>query len=533
MSHLEDRRGRRPGELARPLLALWSTAISCCLGFGLMLTIVPEASAAPPPYRVGACLAAKDLPPPQRGETAMQYYKRTIKDLENIADAIKRKVPKNAMAVDYILLSSAPTMPAPRDCMRPNDKKRNYDIWLTLTYEEDGHFLYEVSQREGDELKLIDTSPDPWPDAARTQALLVAVGLRIVGQSMPPTPVPVEKVNDASKGIIFLYDSSGSMQETDHGARNRLSLGQTIGEIVANTAQAGTPPVPFAVVVFEDTAKALEHTPGSNWFETTPADLQAARTRLAAALKDMGNTNIEAAFNEVQRLMSSRQDIQHWNIVFLTDGEPTAGLTDYGKLTGLVRSVLGDKSTLSVVALHGKDPLHTEQEKLAGLVRAIMDHTGQSGEIINLKDGDDLAGFRSSIEKIAFLINRSSVRDEVALQCTHHARPKERVECELDKNKPHALRFGAAQKVMFIADTTSLPSGRCTVRIENQGLGSGPQTVQLPEGQPSEVVTQPGFKIALSRSTGRVFLMIEMTDGRVNGDWQIKLTVDAASGRAS
>ncbi len=500
----------------------WMTVVLIGLVCVLEITSTSDASAAPGRYKVGACLSVKVPPPHLKGQSAAQYYKGTISKLEGIAEAIKQRAP---MEVVPVKLTDPPKIPGPRDCAHV--KKRNYDIWLELTYEENETFLFEVSQRDGTDLKVISVNPDPWPDEARTRALLAEVGAQIIKKSAPPAAVLIEKIRDPNRGIVFLYDKSSSMYETDHRAKNRLAVGQRIGELVAQTAQAGAQPMPFAMVVFSDDAVTIENKPGASWFETTSADLQVAQTRLAAALKDSGNTNIEAAFKEVGRLISARKDIERWHVVFLTDGAPTSGATDYKEITKKVTTALGGKSTLSVIALHGNDPTHTEDAKLAELVRAIMDPTGQSGEIINLKQGDELRDFSSSIDRIAFLINRTTVRDEVALTCAYGPGAK-RLECELDKSQPHALRFGAARKVTFIADTTALPAGRCTATIENEGLGARPRTIELPEGQPSKSLTESGFNIVLSRDSDRMFLMIEMTSGRVNGDWQIKLTAETA-----
>jgi hypothetical protein len=374
---------------------------------------------------------------------------------------------------------------------------------------------------------VLESNPEPLPDAAQTRELLAEAGARIVGKSVQVTAAPVQVAGNASRGIVFLYDSSGSMHETDHGARNRLGVGQTIGEIVAQTAQ-----IPFAVVVFADDAEALESKPGSNWFDTTPADLQVAQTRLASAFKDIGNTNIGAAFKQVERLISSRKDVEHWDIVFLTDGAPTAGITDYREIKKLVTAALGGKSTLSVIALHGNDPLHTQSAKLEELAHVTLDGSGHSGKYIPVKIGDDPRAVRSRIEEIALLITRSTIRDETTLLCTH-ASGTPKVECELDQSQPHALRFGAAQKVTFMVDTTVLPGGKCAATIKNEGLGTEPRTIELPEGQKTATLSDPGFVISLSRSPDRVFLTIEkLAKGRLNGDWQIKLTAEAAAGGA-
>ena len=85
----------------------------------------------------------------------------------------------------------------------------------------------------------------------------------------------------------------------------------------------------------------------------------------------------------------------------------------------------------------------------------------------------------------------------------------------------------------FIANATGLPDGGCIATIQNQGLGSGPRTVQLPEGQQGVVLADTRFKITLSRGNGRISLTIEMLDGRLNGDWQIALTMSGATGGAA
>lgn len=497
-------------------------ALFLCLALVLPIVSARDATAAPPHYRVGACLSAKQFPPMLKGETAAPYAKRMKSEIEKIANAIKRQLPRGVvMDVVPIIRPNPHILPGPRVCNPTDEENRKYDFWLILTYDNTS-FEYKVSQPDG---LMLETHPDPPPDAAQTRELLAEAGARIVKKSVQVTAAPVQVTENASRGIIFLYDSSGSMQETDHGARNRLGVGHTIGELVAQTEQ-----IPFAVVVFADDAEALESKPGSNWFDTTPADLQVAQTRLASAFKDIGNTNIGAAFKQVGRLISSRKDIEHWHIVFLTDGEPTAGITDYGQIKKLVTAALGGKSTLSVIALHGNDPLHTQSAKLEELARATMDGSGHSGEFIPVRIGDDPRVARSRIEGIAHLITRSTVRDETTLLCTH-ASGAPKVECELDQRQPHALRFGAAQKVTFIVDTTVLPGGKCTATIKNEGLGTEPRTVELPEGQKTATLSAPGFMITLSRTRDRAFLTIEkLAKGRLNGDWQIKLTAEAAVG---
>jgi Mg-chelatase subunit ChlD len=497
-------------------------ALFLCVAFVLPIVSARDATAAPPHYRVGACLSAKQFPEHLKNETTTHYKKRMKSEIENIANAIKRNLPRGVvMDVVPIILPNPEILPGPGACKSTNEDKRKYDFWLILTYDKTS-FLYEVRQPDG---LVLETNPDPLPDAAQTRELLAEAGARIVGKSVQVTAAPVQVTENASRGIIFLYDSSGSMQETDHGARNRLGVGQSIGEIVAQQAQ-----IPFAVVVFADDAEALERKPGSNWFDTTTADLQVAQTRLTTAFRDIGNTNIGAAFKQVGRLISSRKDIERWHVVFLTDGEPTAGITDYGEIKKLVRAALGGKSTLSVIALHGNDPLHTQSAKLEELAHAIMDASGHSGVFIPVRIGDDPKAVRSRIDDIAFLIIQSTVRDETTLLCTH-ASGAPKVECELDQSQPHALRFGAAQKVTFIVDTTVLPGGKCTATIKNEGLGTEPRTVELPEGQKTATLSAPDFMITLSRTRDRAFLTIEkLAKGRLNGDWQIKLTAEAAVG---
>lgn len=535
MTHVRHIHGDARYALVRPLFRCsasirrseWGSHGIAALFFGIAFVLqvvnARNTAAAPPHYRVGACLAARELPPSLQGETTAHYSRRMIADIENIADAIKYSLPKGVdMAVDHIILAKEPDiLPGPRACMLVNEK-RKYDIWLVLTYEA-ASFTYQVSQRGGEE--VLEANPEPLPDAARTRALLAEAGARIAGKSVLSTVTPVQVVDSSNRGIIFLYDSSGSMLQTDPGALYRLGVEQRIGEIIAHASKPGEPPIPFAVVVFADRAVALEREPGVPWFETTPDGLDRARTQLGS-VKDIGNTNIGAAFAQVEQLISSRKKIGHWHVVFLTDGEPTAGVTSYAQIKNLVTAALGGKSTLSAIVYHGSD---SSRAGLADLVRATLDGSGHSGEIIDLKVGDTLETVSSSLDRIAFLINQSTVRDEAALICTQVVgAPK--MECELDQSRPHALRFGAAQKVTFIVDMAAFPGGRCTVAVENQGLGSEPRTIELPAGRSDATLTDPSFTISLSRSSDRVFLTIDMTKGRLNGDWKIKLTAEAAKG---
>ncbi len=488
-----------------------------------------HAAAAPRPIIVGACLSTRWAPPPRNGQTKREYYSETITQLKSVAGAIQSKVLGTAMTIKYIILSSGTTFPSPHDCAQASANSDKYDIWLELIYEENETFLFEVSQRAGEDLTVIASNPEPLPDAAKTRALFAELGQRITAtQSHTAGLIPIEDVKRPSKGIIFVYDTSGSMYETDPKARNRLEVSRTIGAILEHNAQNALYSMPFAMVVFADAAKVLEGPAGSKWFQTTRDDFARARVVLAPALLGMGRTNIGAAFAEVGQLISSRTDVERWHVIFFTDGVPTVGITDYHQITRAVATALGGKSTLSVIALHDKDPSHTSDAKLTELVRATLDDTGHAGEIINLTAGDDLKDFQSDLERVAFLVEGSTVRDKVELRCTHD-REARTARCEVDRNQTHALRFGAARKVTFIADTTDLPNGTCTATLENQGLGATPRTVQLPEGQQTAALTDAAFKITLLRSSGRVSITIEMLDGRLNGDWQIALEMNAAS----
>lgn len=513
----------------------WKTLFLFFLAFVLQISRVSVASAAPPPFRVGACLSAKDMPEARVGESDKQHYERTMTELKDIARSISQKVRASMMTVEYPILPPGPIPPSPIDCDK-FPQKREYDIWLRLIYmTKDGGFVFDVFKWKGPNLVRFETNPDgngSWPDANETRELLADAGQRIVESKTQSTvgPTLFKEIRNARSGIIFVYDSSGSMNVTDHSAQNRLNVTETIGDILMHTTQVRRQPVPFAVVVFAKDAEVLENTPGSKWFQTTQADLQTARPRLIKALKDNGQTNIGAAFEEVKQLMESRKDIEHWHVVFLTDGVPTAGITDYAELTESIKTDLGGKSTLSAIALNGDEPRHTETAKLAALVDAIQDAAGEHGRITTVKH-DDLARFTSAVEDIAYLIGGLTVRAEEMLKCTYDS-STERTECKVDNSKPHALQFGAARKVKFIADTTALPEGKCAVAISNQGLGTQ-RTLELSEGQQNTVLHDPAFDILLSRSRDKVFLEIEMKTGRVNGDWQIVLTVDAPTRRNS
>jgi Mg-chelatase subunit ChlD len=503
---------------------------SAALGLAVLVSLAHADPAAPRHLRVGACLSARAMPPPQKGQTAKQYFNDSIQQLKNVAAAFTAKVDAVAVTMDYIVLSSGLRLPSPHDCAQASGSTNTYDVWLELIYDENATFIFEVSQRDGQDLTLAASSPEPSPDATRTRTLLADIGQRIVGpRPRPASPVPLDETRRTNKGIIFVYDTSASMYETDPQARNRLEVSKTIGAILEHNAQNAAHPLPFANVVFADSAQVLDSSPDSKWFQTTHDDFARAQQLLAPALMGMGKTNIGAAFLEVGQLIKSRPDIEHWHVIFFTDGVPTVGITDYHQITQAVGTALAKKSTLSVIALRGRDPAHTEDAKLTELVRATLDDTGQTGEIINLIAGADPRSFQPELERIAFLIDGSTVRDETELKCAREL-PEQPIRCELDKNQLHALRFGAARKVTFIANTTGLSTGECTAAIENQGLGTGPRTIRLPAGQQSAVLTEAAFRIMLLRGTGRMFVTIEMLDGRLNGDWHITLTLSDATG---
>lgn len=513
--------------LRRRIGSGWCTAL---LGLAVLGSMVHVGHAAPRPLRVGACLSARAMPPPRKGQNAKQYFSDSIEQLKSVAAAFTAKVDAAAVTMDYIVLSSGLRLPSPHDCAQASGSNSTYDVWLELIYDENATFIFEVSQRDGQDLTLAAGSPEPSPDATRARALLADIGQRIVEpRPQPAGPVPLDGTRRTNKGIIFVYDTSGSMYETDPKERNRLEVSKTIGAILEHNAQNAVHPLPFAIVLFADGAKVLDSSPDSKWFQTTHDDFARAQQLLAPALKGMGRTNIGAAFLEVGQLINSRTDIEHWHVILFTDGVPTIGITDYRQITQAVSAALARKSTLSVIALHGNDPTHTADAKLSELVRATLDDTGQTGEIINLIAGADPRSFQTELEQIAFLIDDSTVRDQTELKCARGLQ-EQRLRCALDQNQVHALRFGAARKVTFIANTAGLSTGECTATIENQGLGTGPRTIQLPAGQQSAVLSDAAFKITLLRGTGRMSVTIEMLNGRLNGDWQIALILSDATG---
>lgn len=500
------------------------------LGLAMLVSVAQVGHAAPRHLHVGACLSARAMPPPRKDQTARQYFNETINQLKSIAAAIGSKVAPGAMTVDYIVLSNGSRLPSPHDCAQAADSNNQYDVWLELIYDDHATFLLEVSQRDGQDLTLLEGTPEPPPDAARARTLLADIGQRIIGApSQPAGPVPVDEAKRTNKGIIFVYDTSGSMYETDPKERNRLEVSKTIGAILEHNPQNASHPIPFAIVLFADDAKVLDASPTSKWFQATRDDFARTQTLLAPALKGSGRTNLGAAFHEVEQLIKSRTDIDHWHVILFTDGVPTVGITDYRQITHRVGTALAGKSTLSVIALHGEVAAHTADAKLTELVRATLDDNHQTGEIINLVAGEDLRNVEGAFERIAFLIEDATVRDQVELPCARDAHDR-RLRCELDRNQLHALRFGATKKVTFFANTSSAPEGECSAVIGNQGLGSEPRTIQLPRGQQSAVLTDAAFQITLLRGTGRMSLTIEMRDGRLNGDWQIALTLSDARG---
>lgn len=489
-------------------------------------THIAEVASAPLQVRMGVCLGWQATPPRSSNETDVTYRRRMIGELTAIADTIHQNINSAIFRVSYFTGAQSGNglgMQDPNECVI-NPAKDSFDMWFTLVFKPGGLYAWRVEVKINGEFHTVDTSRVPLPSEARTRALLPDIGLRVAQGSWPQAPSPSPRRTRA--GVIFVYDASSSTYQSDPDAWNRRNVTTRIAEILAGLSFSQAAP-PFSVVTFADRANVLERSPGSPWFAAVPADLQLLGAQLAPALKAKGLTNISAAFDAVDKLIKSRTDIDYWHIILFTDGVPTSGIRNYAELTALVKATLTGKSTLSIVELYSQQQSQTTIRDLRGLVDAIMDDAGNSGDVIGLRAQTDLRQSYGAIDRIAYLIRDSTIRDETSLNCKYDP-GSDTAQCALDNSKVHALRLGTTHRVTFVIDTGVLTGRVCTATIRNQRITSD-WSVVLPHNQDVATMTESAFKITLRRGDGRIYITVDAGTVSLNGDWQLALSLGAAS----
>ncbi|HYF48221.1 MAG TPA: VIT domain-containing protein [Planctomycetota bacterium] len=130
------------------------------------------------------------------------------------------------------------------------------------------------------------------------------------------TPEVIAGDEVQAKDVVMVMDTSGSMGG-EKIVQARAALVTCLDRL--RTADR------FAIVTFSDDVNTFR----KDWCEATPENIAAAKT-FVASLRDAGSTNIEAAIESA--LAYKHQAGRLRQVLFATDGCPTAGLTDIDKL---------------------------------------------------------------------------------------------------------------------------------------------------------------------------------------------------------
>jgi len=172
---------------------------------------------------------------------------------------------------------------------------------------------------------------------------------------LAPKP-QVDESEVADKNIVFVFDTSGSMRgEKIEQAKEALKFG-------INTLNAGDY---FNIIDFSTEARKFEDKPVAAGVENVQAAL-----KYADALDATGGTNINEALLE-----GLKQFEDTAMIVFLTDGQPTVGITNNNEITQNVKMSNAQSTRLFVfgvgynVNTHLLDRLATENSGVSEYVR--------------------------------------------------------------------------------------------------------------------------------------------------------------------
>jgi Mg-chelatase subunit ChlD len=137
-----------------------------------------------------------------------------------------------------------------------------------------------------------------------------------------------------STHIIFLLDTSGSMDEDDKLATCKKSLSFVL-ELMRDTDAA-------SIVTFGDNASVI-----INCIETSPEN----KVRMLSCIDSIvtnGCTNMSAGLIEAKSLIESATSLRKQGIILLTDGIANLGVWEPEKLFDVVRNVVGGRDSLTV-----------------------------------------------------------------------------------------------------------------------------------------------------------------------------------------
>jgi Mg-chelatase subunit ChlD len=134
--------------------------------------------------------------------------------------------------------------------------------------------------------------------------------------------------------IIFLLDTSGSMDEDDKLATCKKSLSFVL-ELMRDTDAA-------SIVAFDDNANVI-----IKCMETTPENKVRILSRIDSIVTG-GCTNMSAGLIEAKSLIEPETSVRKQGIVLLTDGVANLGVWEPEKLFEVVRNVIGGRDSLTV-----------------------------------------------------------------------------------------------------------------------------------------------------------------------------------------
>ena len=164
--------------------------------------------------------------------------------------------------------------------------------------------------------------------------------------------------------VVYVLDTSGSMTSRIDRAREELR----------RTLSGLGPGETFNIVVFSD-----QVTPFAASLTSASALNIAQANHFLGTVQVDGGTNLEAAMREALELDGVNE------VVLLTDGVPTVGETDFGKLAREIQKLNKNHARISAVGLLGQNPDGTDDSfEAEGLLRQITRSSGGSSEIVRL-----------------------------------------------------------------------------------------------------------------------------------------------------
>ncbi|MBI5544089.1 MAG: VWA domain-containing protein [Deltaproteobacteria bacterium] len=170
------------------------------------------------------------------------------------------------------------------------------------------------------------------------------------------------------KDVVFVFDTSGSMQEEGKIQQAREALKRCLANLNDEDR--------FGVIAFNDSTSPFQ----SKLVPATATHREQAMA-FADSLSAGGSTNISAALGKGLDMLGDGERPKV--LVFMTDGHPTVGVTHVDEIARLARSANGDKARIFAFGV-GSDVHRTFLERLARENRGSHDFVerGQSIETV-------------------------------------------------------------------------------------------------------------------------------------------------------